>query len=119
VKYTKSGSITISALRDESNKEVVLSVSDTGMGIKEEEHKKLSEDLSQILESSICNTNGVGLSICKILAKNLNLKIYSDSNYGYGSKFSIAIPYSAYSDCSNKYLFSQVNPSHKVNLIIN
>jgi signal transduction histidine kinase len=93
VKFTISGKITINAIRDNNKKVIVISVTDTGVGINEENRKKLFEDFSQTSNTSVNNSFTSGLSICKSMASNLNIRMMSKSNYGNGSKFSIAIPF--------------------------
>jgi len=92
VKFTKSGNITITSSQPDSNKKrLLLSVSDTGVGISREVQEKLFKDFSNIPNQSIDNNLG-GLSICKSLAQFMGLKIFCTSQPSVGSTFSISIP---------------------------
>lgn len=85
VKYTKSGQITISVSADK-----VLSISDTGIGIAE-------EDIPRIFEKGFTGYNGrvdkkstgLGLYLCKKAADKLSHQISVKSAVGKGSTFSI------------------------------
>ncbi len=71
-----------------------ISVSDTGIGIKEEDMKKLFHEFEQ-LDSGITKKyggTGLGLSISKKLAELHGGKIWAESKYGDGSKFTFWIP---------------------------
>jgi len=94
VKFTKSGSITISAEPDVSIQNILVSVKDTGVGISKESIGKLFCDNSMIQNDSVNNSfgSGLGLSICKYLANRMNLKIYHKSVTPHGSTFYINIP---------------------------
>ncbi len=95
VKFTKSGSIKISAKIQEKLNSVRISVKDTGIGIKQEDISKLFNENLQIKDNYGMNTfgSGFGLSICKTLSEKLNIDLKFKSNVDKGSKFSIFIPY--------------------------
>ena len=95
VKYTDSGSITLSVDANNVNEicELKISVSDTGRGIKEElipnlfnKFERLEEDKNTSLEGT-----GLGLSITKRLVELMHGTIEVESVYGKGSKFTISI----------------------------
>ena len=85
LKYTSTGSITISV--DEN---LVLSISDTGIGIA-------PEDLPRIFERSYTGYNGraeksstgLGLYLCRKILLRLSHPITVSSEVGKGSTFSI------------------------------
>ncbi|MFA5011231.1 MAG: PAS domain S-box protein [Ignavibacteria bacterium] len=92
IKYTINGGVTISLLEDE--KDVVIEVADTGIGIKEEnidiifdEFRQASEGFSRSFEGT-----GLGLSICKKYMKLLGGSIKVESVYSEGSTFRIELP---------------------------
>jgi len=95
VKFTKSGSIEISAKIKENLNSVKISIEDTGIGIKKEDLNKLFDENLKIKDNLGMNTfgSGFGLSICKTLCEKLNIKLKFKSNFQVGSKFSIFIPY--------------------------
>ena len=94
VKFTKAGWIKLKCSIDDAKECVILSLSDTGIGIPNDEKEKLFSDFKMVKNDSINNAlgSGLGLSICKSLATNMNMKISSESVFGQGSKFSLAIP---------------------------
>ncbi|MBQ9391517.1 MAG: response regulator [Lachnospiraceae bacterium] len=98
IKYTKEGSvnINISYLKVENherNIELVIDVSDTGIGIKEDEKNKLFtkfQRLDEIRNKNVEGT-GLGLSIAKSFVTMMDGYIDVDSIYGEGTTFSIHI----------------------------
>ncbi|MBQ9496185.1 MAG: HAMP domain-containing histidine kinase [Selenomonadaceae bacterium] len=94
VKYTpEGGSIKVSLAV--YGKEILLSISDSGIGIAPENQKKIfsrffrvdSEDLV-----SEANGSGLGLSIAKWIADNHEIKIFVASALGKGTTFTLRIP---------------------------
>lgn len=98
IKYTMEGSvnINISYLKvenHEKNIELVIDVSDTGIGIKEDEKNKLFtkfQRLDEIRNKNVEGT-GLGLSIAKSFVTMMDGYIDVDSIYGEGTTFSIHI----------------------------
>jgi Amt family ammonium transporter len=73
---------------------IEVSVEDTGIGIKPEDIDKLFQPFTQ-LESPYTKKYsgaGIGLILAKRLAELLGGKIWAESEYGKGSKFSFVIP---------------------------
>jgi signal transduction histidine kinase/CheY-like chemotaxis protein len=96
VKFTKSGYIKLSAkinINEEFIRELVISVEDTGIGIKEEDFDKLFKDFKMIGSHQNLNTmgSGLGLSISNQLAKLLGYRINMKSQYTVGTTFSLVI----------------------------
>ena len=92
IKYTQSGHITVEA--KEKNEDMVLSVSDTGIGIKKEDFGKIFHPLQQ-LNGEATRTydgTGLGLPITKHLIELHGGSINIESILGVGSKFSFNIP---------------------------
>lgn len=94
VKFTKNGTIKISAKLKKDKKSVKVSITDTGIGIKEADMQKLFNENERINDGSILNSfgSGFGLAISKMLSEKLNLDFRMNSSYGCGSTFSIYIP---------------------------
>ncbi|MBI5026187.1 MAG: hypothetical protein HZC12_05550, partial [Nitrospirae bacterium] len=73
---------------------VEISVEDTGIGISEEDQKRLFQPFQQ-LESPITKRyegTGLGLCISKRLVELQGGRIWVESEAGKGSKFSFVIP---------------------------
>lgn len=90
-KFTEAGSITLSLRKDDSNKEVRIMVSDTGVGIPEDKRAKVFERFEKLNEYS--QGTGLGLSICKLIVEHFNGKIWVDQDYKEGARFIFTIPY--------------------------
>jgi signal transduction histidine kinase len=94
VKFTKSGSITIETILDKKDKNIKISIIDTGIGIREDDIELLFKDNMINTESEYNKMgSGLGLSICRSLANKLNLRIDVNSTFNQGSCFSVYIPY--------------------------
>jgi len=111
VKFTKSGTIKVKAKIKENLNAVKISVIDNGIGIKEEDLKKLFNEREKIKETSVLNRfgSGFGLSICKTLADKLDIKLNFKSTYQIGSKFSLLIPYEKIDSGSLNILRPSIN----------
>ena len=95
IKYTKEGKISFSVewRRDGESAELAFDVNDTGVGIKEDDLKKLFSEYTQLnlrFDPSIEGT-GLGLAITKNLAEMMGGTITVQSTYGEGSSFRIVI----------------------------
>lgn len=92
VKFTKIGKIQLRVKYDEIKKAIIITVSDTGIGIKDEDKYKIFNDFN--IDNQFENNNhgsGLGLSICKDIINKLDHSIKFDSKYGQGSEFKIII----------------------------
>ncbi len=93
IKFTKpDGVIKIEAetIRDK----IVISVSDTGIGMSKENMNKLFKiEFNHTTVGTNDETgSGIGLILCKELVKKHNGKIWLESVLGVGSKFSFSLP---------------------------
>ncbi|MCR4647774.1 MAG: response regulator [Lachnospiraceae bacterium] len=98
IKYTEKGSVSV----DVSSKltmmgnyiDLIIKVSDTGIGIKDEDKEKLFASFQRLDEKknrSIEGT-GLGLHITHKLLEMMEGKIEFESEYGVGSTFIITVP---------------------------
>ena len=99
VKYTEEGhiSLTISGeYTDIQTVNMTISVSDTGVGIKEKDMENLFGDYAKfdIPKNKGVEGTGLGLAISKKLCKAMNGDITAESVYGEGSSFTVVIPQS-------------------------
>ena len=97
VKYTKEGKITFCLdyeKKSDDQIQLVISVTDTGIGIKEEDLGKLFESFTRIEEKRNRNIEGtgLGLNLTKNLVDLMGGEISVDSTYGKGSCFTAKIP---------------------------
>ena len=97
VKFTVSGFIKIRATYNILNHSIEISIQDSGLGIKNEDHHLIFQDDVQLNLEKEYNRNGsgLGLSITKSLVNSLNHEIGFSSIFGEGSKFYLKIK------CSN------------------
>jgi len=96
VKFTQSGYVHVKLL--ENGKDIVknainlsLVVEDSGPGIDEEDQSKIFEIFEQAVEDQKSKSMGLGLSINKRVARQMNGDIYLESHVGKGSKFIFTI----------------------------
>ena len=92
IKFTKEGQITITCQQTEHD--VKISVTDTGIGIRDSEKEIIFEKFRQIDYSSRREYDGIGLglSIVKELVEIHSGRIEIDSCYGQGSTFTVCLP---------------------------
>jgi signal transduction histidine kinase len=88
----EGGEVAVAARRGDGK--VCLSVSDRGIGIKEEAFPHIFDEYYRTKEAARFNRNstGLGLSIVKEIAQNLKLKIKGESELGEGTTFKVYIP---------------------------
>lgn len=91
-KFTESGTVELKA--ETIGETLVISVSDTGKGISEENVKRIFDHFYRIQEDEILAKRGVGLglAICKRLAQLLGGDLSVKSKLGLGSCFSLELP---------------------------
>lgn len=101
VKFTERGSISLKVSSSETSEvrdgmriaALRFDVSDTGIGMTDEQTKKLFKPFTQA-DGSITRKyggSGLGLSISKHLVENMDGSIWVESRYGEGSTFSFVI----------------------------
>lgn len=95
VKYTKEGFIAfnVSTVIKDNVCRLIISVEDSGIGIKEESLPKLFSKFERLnVEKQLTiEGTGLGLAITKKLVDLMNGKIVVQSVYGKGSKFTVSI----------------------------
>lgn len=92
IKFTEEGNVRLEATGSEH--QVAFRVSDTGLGIRDEEQGRLFKPFSQI-DAGINKRHegtGLGLSICKKLTELLGGTIWVKSEWGRGSTFGFELP---------------------------
>jgi two-component system, OmpR family, phosphate regulon sensor histidine kinase PhoR len=93
IKYTEKGTITIKA--EPAGDGVALSVSDSGIGIDEEEQRKLFSKFFRSADDRVRKISGTGLGlyVCAKLAKLMGGSISMTSELNKGSTFTLRLPY--------------------------
>ncbi|TMB40952.1 MAG: PAS domain-containing sensor histidine kinase [Deltaproteobacteria bacterium] len=94
IKFTPLGHVKVIVRGDEERREVRIAVEDTGIGIAPQDHDRVFEDFRQA-DNSVTREYGgagLGLAICRRLAKMLDGRIELVSNVGAGSSFTLVIP---------------------------
>ncbi len=96
IKYTEKGSVTldVSFIRTEpSSISLKFCISDTGIGIKEEDLSKLYSPFERIEETRnrTIEGTGLGMNIVKMLLSLMGSNLQVKSVYGHGSEFSFAV----------------------------
>ncbi|MBI5149449.1 MAG: hybrid sensor histidine kinase/response regulator [Candidatus Omnitrophica bacterium] len=94
IKFTKEGGITVTSQDRSANNHIVVSVTDTGKGIAEEDIPKLFQKFQQIEspEENEEGGTGLGLAICKEIITRHGGKVVVESAPGKGSTFSFILP---------------------------
>ncbi|MGY6213532.1 PAS domain S-box protein [Methylolobus aquaticus] len=95
VKFTATGSVTLSVRREKDN--LVWVVTDTGIGMTEDQLEHLFEPFEQADSSTTREFGGTGLgvAITSRLAKLMGASLRVESTHGIGSTFELRLPYRA------------------------
>ena len=92
VKFTESGAVTVHGAV--VHRRVEVSVADTGIGIKPEDHEAIFRPFHQV-DNGLTRSHegtGLGLSICKRLLDLMGGEIRLESKPGAGSSFTMSLP---------------------------
>ncbi len=90
-KFTAKGFIKLSLTYNDCQKEVKISVDDSGKGITKEEQKLIFDRFYK--SDEFVQGTGLGLSISRIIMQKMNGRIEVESEVGKGSTFSVILPY--------------------------
>jgi signal transduction histidine kinase len=85
----------------------LISVQDSGIGIKKEDHNKLFKLFVYLDITKELNTKGIGLGlhICKEITKIFGGDIYFESKWKKGTKFTYFIPLDDKSNKKNEVIY--------------
>ena len=89
-KCTERGTITVSLTRLTGQDAISISVTDTGCGIPKEKAKLVFERFKKL--NSFSQGTGLGLSICQTIVEQLGGKIWVDTSYTGGARFTFTHP---------------------------
>jgi glucokinase len=92
LKFTESGQVRVET--DYADGQLRISVTDTGMGIEPDRLSRLFERFVQADSSTTRQFGGagLGLSICRELARHMGGDIEAESRVGFGSNFRLRLP---------------------------
>ncbi|MEO8720271.1 MAG: GAF domain-containing protein [Ginsengibacter sp.] len=94
VKFTENGNVICNVSKKEN--EVIVSITDTGIGIAPEDYGAVFEQFKQVGGDTLTDKpkgTGLGLPICKEIVEHHGGRIWVESTVGKGSVFSFAIPF--------------------------
>jgi len=94
-KYTESGKVKLSVSAENTKKEnfdviLVLSVSDTGQGMTEEQKNKIFDEYSHF--SYLIEGTGLGMNITQYLIKAMKGEVTVNTELGKGTEFIVRLP---------------------------
>ena len=90
-KFTEQGFIELRCILDNENHLLKLVVTDTGIGIPEEDRERIFE-LFEKGNGNFKEGLGLGLPICRRLASSVGGEVTLDTTYTEGSRFVLSIP---------------------------
>jgi CheY-like chemotaxis protein len=114
VKFTDKGSVKCEV--SQKDNEVIVSITDTGIGIAPEDYGAVFEQFKQVGGDTLTDKpkgTGLGLPICKEIIEHHGGRIWVESEVGKGSTFSFAIPFVS---SANK-MFKKDKPIHLNELV--
>ena len=114
IKFTDEGEVKL--LIDSSNTEIILIVSDTGLGIPPSKHQSIFEAYSRPERSIGTPGVGLGLSITTRLVDKMDGSINLISSEGNGSQFTVRIPFI---EADEDFVLEQTQPIPILNLTNN
>lgn len=96
IKYTDKGKISFGVKYDYEKQQLILTISDTGIGIREEDMPYIFEQYRRVekLGNNHLNSAGISLALSKKIIEKMGGSIAAESVYGEGSTFVISIPQS-------------------------
>lgn len=108
IKFTDEGHITLELICDEGADYMVVRISDTGIGIPEEQISTIFEDFVTLDASytRAAEGTGLGLGIARQLVEGMGGSLSVSSTEGRGSVFTVALP------ASPCVLPEEVDPQH-------
>jgi signal transduction histidine kinase/CheY-like chemotaxis protein len=91
-KFTDTGSVNCSI--GHKDNEIIVSITDTGMGISEEDQHKVFDKFKQVGDTLTDKPKGTGLGlpICKEIIEHHGGRIWVESELGKGSTFAFSLP---------------------------
>jgi len=96
VKFTEVGTVTCAAYFQSNSRQVVVKVTDTGLGIAPADQNQVFEKFKQVGDTLTNKPKGtgLGLSICKEIVAHHGGQMWLESELGQGSSFFFSLPVS-------------------------
>lgn len=94
IKFTERGEVRVSARLSDDGRSVCFAVADTGIGISLDNQERIFEEFTQVpnpLQARVKGT-GLGLPLCRRLARLLQGEVSVTSELGVGSVFTATLP---------------------------
>ena len=88
-KFTATGSIVLSYTTGRDGKEMIFTVTDTGIGINPENKEKIFDRFVKLDRDS--QGAGLGLTISRLLARHLGGDLWLDTSYKAGARFCLSL----------------------------
>lgn len=89
-KFTIEGSITLKCCLDDTKKSAIISITDTGCGIPADKHEYIFQRFTKL--DTFTHGNGLGLYLCRLIARHLHGDIQIDNEVTQGIRFIFTIP---------------------------
>lgn len=104
IKYSPDGGVVTARMID-NQKEVVLSITDQGLGIPKKDLGHIFDRFFRVdkARSRAQGGTGLGLAISKEIIERFGGRIWVESAEGQGSTFSISLPYEAYDPTDDEW----------------
>ena len=95
IRFTSTGGVTVRSSFDKIGKNIIVSVIDTGMGLRKKDIPGLFKKFKQSENVAVTGEKGtgLGLAICKGIITQHRGKIWVESKNGRGSSFNFSLPY--------------------------
>jgi signal transduction histidine kinase len=88
----RGGKIEISAELTDDGRDVLISVSDNGVGIPKAQFERIFEKFAQVSSTRNAVSSGLGLTFCKMAVEKHNGAIWLESEEGVGTTFYLTLP---------------------------
>jgi signal transduction histidine kinase len=95
MKYTPKGTITVVAHDDPKKKKMLITISDTGVGMSKETQEEVFEKFVRAKNANNVNVTGTGLGlfVAKKMVTDMKGRVWAESEgEGKGSTFTIELP---------------------------
>ena len=89
-KYTEEGEIHLRVSQTENPGKITYSVTDTGAGVPQEEAENIFERFRKL--DTFKQGCGLGLNICRMIARQMNSEVKLDTSYTDGARFVFIMP---------------------------